>query len=75
MVFQKNTFKFNKKKILKYDYLIYSGSYKYLPNKIAIDYLVEYLMPKINIVYPDLKLVLTGGGYDKKKVFVKFRCY
>jgi len=66
----KKILKFNKKKILKDDYLIYSGSYKYLPNKIAIDYLVNYLMPKINIVYPDLKLVLTGGGYDKKKKFL-----
>jgi hypothetical protein len=66
----KKILKFNKRKFLKNDYLIYSGSYKYLPNKDAIDYIVDYLMPKINLNHPNLKLVLTGGGYDKKKQFL-----
>ncbi len=57
--------KFKKKKI-NFDYIIYSGSYKYLPNKDAIDYLVNILMPKIIKKFPNLKLVLTGGGYKKK---------
>tara|TARA_Y100000741_G_scaffold149754_1_gene112973 strand:+ start:1203 stop:2285 length:1083 start_codon:yes stop_codon:yes gene_type:complete len=60
---------FRKKKV-GFDYIIYTGSYKYLPNKSAIDYLVDILMPKIIKKYPKLKLVLTGGGYEKKKNFV-----
>ncbi len=65
----KKVLKFQKKKI-KFDYIIYSGSYKYLPNKIAIDYLADVLMPKIIKKFPNLKLVLTGGGYKKKKKFI-----
>ena len=59
-----------KKKKLGFNYIIYPGSYKYLPNKNAIDYLVDVLMPKIIKKYPKLKLVLTGGGYEKKKKYV-----
>ena len=62
--------KFKKKKILNYNYLIYTGSYKYLPNKLAIDYIVDFLMPKIIKKYPQLKLVLTGGGFEKKRKFI-----
>ncbi len=65
----KKILKFKKKKI-NFDYIIYSGSYKYLPNKNAIDYLVDILMPKIIKKFPKLKLVLTGGGYEKKKSYV-----
>lgn len=61
--------KFRKKKI-NFDYIIYSGSYKYLPNKYAIDYLADVLMPRIIKKFPKLKLVLTGGGYEKKKNYI-----
>ena len=61
--------KFRKKKI-NFDYIIYSGSYKYLPNKYAIDYLADVLMPKVIKKFPKLKLVLTGGGYEKKKKYI-----
>lgn len=43
-------------------YLFYSGSYDYYPNKIAIDYLVNDIFPKILAKDKSLKLVLTGGG-------------
>ena len=39
--------KFKKKKIINFQYLIYCGSYKYPPNKHAIDYLTSVLMPKL----------------------------
>ncbi len=57
-------FKPTKKK--KIDYIIYTGSYFYKPNKEAIDYLNNYLMPRLIKIFPKLKLVLTGGGFDKK---------
>lgn len=44
-------------------YLFYSGSYLYGPNKQAIDLLNKYFMPKLVEKFPDLKLILTGGGY------------
>jgi len=58
---------FNKNKKINLDYLIYTGSYFYKPNKDAIDYLNNFIMPKLIIRYPNLKLVLTGGGFDSKK--------
>ena len=51
---------------ISYKYLIYTGSYLYKPNKEAIDILINFVMPKIIIVHPNLKLVITGGGYNKK---------
>ena len=66
----KKVLKFKKKKIFSFEYIIYCGSYKYLPNKNAIDYLVEVLMPKLIKKFPKLKLVLTGGGYEKKNKFI-----
>ena len=66
----KKILKFKKNKILKFEYLIYCGSYKYLPNKLAIDYLIEKIMPKLLINNPKLKLVITGGGYENKKKFL-----
>mgnify|MGYP001382922910 CR=1 FL=1 len=62
----KKIIKFNKKKIIKFNYIIYCGSYKYLPNKLAIDFIYEELMPKLIKLFPKLKLVLTGGGFKKK---------
>jgi hypothetical protein len=59
--------KFKKTKInIKEDYMIYSGSYLYGPNKDAIDYLNQKIMPNLIKKKPKLKLVLTGGGYNKK---------
>jgi hypothetical protein len=46
-------------------YLFYSGSYDYYPNKLAIDYLVKNIFPKILIKDKSIKLVLTGGGNIK----------
>lgn len=54
------------KRILDYRYIIFSGSYFYKPNKIAIDFLNETLMPVLIKKVPNLKLVITGGGYKKK---------
>ena len=65
----KKILKFKKVKNFKFKYIIYSGSYRYLPNKLAIDFLVNKLMPKLIKKIPDLKLVLTGGGYNKKNEF------
>ena len=56
----------NLKKYKSEDYLIYSGSYLYKPNKEAIDYLNDNIMPNILKKFPNLKLVITGGGYKKK---------
>ena len=44
--------------------MIYCGSYKYPPNKYAIDYLTSILMPKLKKKFPKLKLILTGGGLN-----------
>ncbi len=58
---------FSKKKKIPSNYLIYAGSYLYKPNKDAIDYLNYKIMPKLIIKYPNLKLVLTGGGFNNNK--------
>ena len=58
--------KFKKFKKIKYDYVIYTGSYLYKPNKDSIDLLNKSLMPKLIKIFPNIKLVLTGGGFDKK---------
>ena len=55
-----------RKKILNYDYIIYTGSYSYKPNKVAIDILNKSIMPLLVKKIPNLKLVLTGGGFEKK---------
>jgi len=47
-------------------YIFYSGSYLYGPNKQAINMLNNYFMPELLKEFPDLKLVLTGGGYNLK---------
>lgn len=54
----------NIKKNTKRDYIIYSGSYSYKPNKDAIDYLNTKIMPIITKKFPQIKLVLTGGGFN-----------
>ena len=59
-----------KKQTLFKDYIIYSGSYFYKPNKNAIDTLNDKIMPKLLEKFPNLKLVLTGGGFNKKLPWV-----
>jgi glycosyltransferase involved in cell wall biosynthesis len=54
----------NSKILLPKNYIFYSGSYLYGPNKKAIDFLNNYFMPKLVKIFPNLKLVLTGGGYN-----------
>jgi len=52
----------SKKIKIKYKkYIIYSGSYSYLPNKMAIDILVNEIMPNILKFDKSYKLVLTGS--------------
>tara|TARA_B100001989_G_C24512493_1_gene451225 strand:- start:214 stop:1296 length:1083 start_codon:yes stop_codon:yes gene_type:complete len=58
--------KFKLKNKLKINYIIYTGSYSYKPNKDAIDYLNNHIMPELIKKIPNLKLVLTGGGFYKK---------
>ena len=63
-----NAINIDEKKIKKNPsefYIIYSGSYHYKPNKDAIDFLNQEIMPLITKKFPKLKLVLTGGGYNK----------
>ena len=55
-----------KRNIIKNDYIIYSGSYFFKPNKDAIDYLNKNIMPHLIKKKPNLKLLLTGGGYSEK---------
>ena len=48
------------------DYIIYSGSCFYKPNRVAVEYLNNKIMPNLLINFPNLKLILTGGGFSKK---------
>jgi len=68
-----NGISLNKEKMIKKeksDYLIYTGSYFYKPNKDAIDYLNNYIMPVLIKKLPNLKLMLTGGGFNKKFTWI-----
>ena len=38
------------------NYIIYTGSYSYKPNKDAIDYLNNHIMPELTKKIPNLKL-------------------
>ncbi len=51
-------------KLIHYEYIYYSGSYLYKPNKYAIDYLNQRIMPILLKEIPKLKLVITGGGLN-----------
>ena len=55
-----------KKNSIKQNYIIFSGSYSYKPNKDAIDFLNREIMPELTKLNSKLKLVLTGGGYKEK---------
>ena len=64
-----NGISLNKERMVKKEksnYLIYTGSYLYKPNKDAIDYMNKFIMPVLTKKMPKLKLMLTGGGFDKK---------
>ena len=57
--------KISKQKKLSENYIIYTGSYSYKPNKDAIDFLNNKIMPELIKIIPNLKLVITGGGFNK----------
>ncbi len=57
------------KRLSKKNYILYSGSYEYLPNKYAIDRLVNNIMPIIKKKIPKIQLVITGS----KKLPYKFK--
>jgi glycosyltransferase involved in cell wall biosynthesis len=57
------------KKKTNYKFIIYTGSYLYKPNKEAIDILIKNVMPKLLKLHPNLKLIITGGGYNKKSKY------
>ena len=66
--------KFKKRKnYQKEKFIIYSGSYSYKPNKDAIDFLNEKLMPELIRLYPKIKLVITGGGFNKCFPWVDYK--
>lgn len=48
-------------------FILFCGSYEYPPNRKAINILVNDIMPNLVKDYPNLKLVLTGGGVNFKK--------
>ena len=51
------------KKNFSKKYIIYSGSYSYNPNKIAIDYLINKVMPYFKKKKYNIDLVLTGKNF------------
>jgi len=56
----KNLTKIKEKKlILPKKFIMFCGSYDYKPNKFAINYIVEKILPKVSS--QGIKLVLTGG--------------
>ena len=59
-------------------FYLYTGSYLYNPNKIALDELINYIYPKLIKKYPNLYLIVTGKGLpnnlikNKKIIHFKF---
>lgn len=51
------------KKNFSKKYIIYSGTYSYKPNKIAIDYLINKVMPYFKKKKYNIDLVLTGKNF------------
>lgn len=49
-------------------YYMFIGSYWFLPNKDAIDLLIEKIYPKIKKEFPKYKLIITGEGLPKDKI-------
>jgi glycosyltransferase involved in cell wall biosynthesis len=58
------------------NFLIYSGSYSFFPNKIAIDKLIYKIFPELIKKYPNIKLVITGSDFPvnkfEKYTFIKY---
>ena len=48
------------KKYIPKNYIIYFGSYSFFPNKQAIDYIIQNILPMIKKKHPNLKLVIVG---------------
>ena len=48
-------------------YIIYSGSYSYKFNKIAINKIITKIMPVILKKFKDIKLIITGKNFPKEK--------
>jgi polysaccharide biosynthesis protein PslH len=42
--------------------ILFMGLYAYPPNKEAVRFLVEGVMPELHLMRPNLRLVVTGGG-------------
>lgn len=59
-------------------FYLYSGSYLYHPNKVALDELINQLYPRMIKKYPDLHLIITGEGLppdlikDKRILYFKY---
>ena len=49
-------------------YYMFIGSYWFIPNKEAIDFLIEKIYPKIKGKFPKYKLIITGEGLPREKV-------
>ena len=58
--------KLPKKKIPK-DYIIFTGSYSFLPNMHSIDFIIKKVFPRIIKKYPNMKLVITGRDFPIRK--------
>ena len=48
-------------------YYMFIGSYWFIPNKEAIDFLIEKIHPKLK-KFPKYKLIITGGGLPLEKI-------
>ena len=57
---------FDKSNSLATLYIFFNGSYLYKPNKEAIDLLMDYILPKLINYIPNIKLVICGGGINRK---------
>ena len=66
------------KNILPKNFYLYTGSYLYNPNKIALDELINNIYPKLIKKYPNLYMIVTGKGLpsnlikNKKIIHFKF---
>ena len=58
-------------------FYLYSGSYLYHPNKVALDNLIKNIYPKLIKKYPNLYLIISGEGLPtgiiKNKKILYFR--
>jgi len=47
--------------------IIFSGLYAYPPNRVAVDFLIRDVMPRLLAYTPKAQLVVTGGGMPCKE--------